>query len=350
MKTEDFAASLNRLERLAKGTGQTQLFATPSDSNPGTWAGTSQEDVNEHEDGIDENGTDYNGVKKALASKVAKSQALTPAEVAIVKNTNPLTLIGNKIAKGQKLTAAEAWAVKKGFPFNKDEEEEEDEKEVSKASTKPSPAPASGTQSDSKKVPETNPGKDTTEEDLDGEGTDAKKSFANAVNTSTNLRKGIEMSPILFEVTRAIGEGLAGVEAGVVAKVNKSLAPVFNRIERLESALQGFASNQGEFSKSIAEAVAGIGQHIAGTSQAQIQEVSAPVSAPKSRLQVMQKSFGPGGLDMSTESLAKSQIVDVMCDLVKSNRLNPIDVVKYESNGEISPSTLALVQATVAGK
>jgi hypothetical protein len=349
MKTEDFAASLNRLERLAKGTGQTQLFATPSDSNPGTWAGTSQEDVDEHDDGIDENGTDYNGVKKALASKVAKSKALTPAEVAIVKNTNPLTLIGNKIAKGQKLTSAEAWAVKKGFPFEK-EDEDEDEKDVAKASTKPSPAPASGTQSDSKKVPETNPNKDTTDEDLDGDGTDAKKSFTNAVNNSTNLRKGIEMSPILFEVTRAIGEGLAGVEAGVVAKVNKSLAPVFNRIERLENALQGFASNQGEFSKSIAEAVAGIGQHIAGTSQAQIQEVSSPVGAPKSRLQVMNKSFGPGGLDLSTESMAKSQIVDVMCDLVKSNKLHPLDVVKYETGGDISPSTLALVQAAVAGK
>lgn len=354
MNRNTFTASLDRLERLAKGTGQTQLFATPSDSNPGTWAGSSQEDINEHEDGIDENGTDYQGVKKALAAKVAKSKALTQAEVAIVKGNNPLALIGAKIAKGQKLTQAEAWAVKKGFPFVKEDEEEEKEKKVEKASTKPSDAPASGIESDSKKVPESNAGKDTTDEDLDGEGADAKKSFEGVVNTSANLRKGIEMSPILFEVVRAIGEGLQSVDAGVsqkVKNVKKSLDPVVDRLDRLEKSFSAFIAEQGEFSKSLAEAVSGIGQHVVGTAQVQAAELSAPVGAPKSRLNVVEKSFGPGGLDVSDDAMNKSLVVKALCDLVEARKLAPIEVVKYESSGgELSPAVKALVQAHVAGK
>jgi hypothetical protein len=102
MNRGEFQAALGRLDALSKG----QLYHTPSDSNPGTWAGSGQEDQNEHEDGIDENGTDYNGVKKSLANKVAKSLALTPAEVAIASGNKAACRksIGEKIAKGAKLT------------------------------------------------------------------------------------------------------------------------------------------------------------------------------------------------------------------------------------------------------
>src|SRR5690348_9682701 len=106
-----FNSALARLESMSKG----QLYHTGSDSNPGTWAGTSQEDLNEHDDGIDANGTDYDGVKKALARKVEKSQALTPAEVAIVKGQDPRKLIAEKVSKGEALTPAETWAIKGGF-------------------------------------------------------------------------------------------------------------------------------------------------------------------------------------------------------------------------------------------
>src|SRR5574339_119269 len=100
MDKDKFNSALGRLQDMAKS----QLFHTGSDSNPGTWAGSPQSDLNDHEDGIDENGTDYNGVKKALAMKVEKCLALTPAEVMIIKGQDPRKVIAEKISKGQKLT------------------------------------------------------------------------------------------------------------------------------------------------------------------------------------------------------------------------------------------------------
>jgi len=186
---DEFHAALCRLEGLANS----QLYHTPSDSNPGTWAGTGQTDQDEHSDSIDDNGTDYSGVKKALANKVAKSKALTPGEVAIVKGEDPRQLIANKIAKGGKLTQAESWAIKKGFPFEKDDDKDDDDMDktkksgTAKASTSPSKAPASGTEDDANKVPETNAGT-SKQEDIEP---DAKKSLEGAVAGSNQLRKSI---------------------------------------------------------------------------------------------------------------------------------------------------------------
>jgi hypothetical protein len=62
----------------------------------------------------------------------------------------------------------------------------------------------------------------------------------------------------------------------------------------------------------------------------------------------VQKSFaGPGGLDVSEGSLAKSQIVELMTDMVKSNELHPLDVVKFESTNAMSPAVQQRVTARI---
>lgn len=355
----DFQAALNRLEAMAKGQGQTQLFATPSDSNPGTWAGSSQTDVDEHTDGIDENGTDYTGVKKALAAKVAKSKALTPAEVAIVKGEDPRPIIGQKISKGKKLTAAERWVLKGGAKFFKknDEEEEEGEEEepkaekgkkIAKASTKPEEAPASGTQDDAGKVPGSNAGANIDDEIE----TDAKKSLGKSIGETQSLRKGIEMSPILYEFARAMGEALEGVEARTAQRISKAIEALTTKITTVEKSMV----EQGEFNKGFAETLVGIGQHVAGSTAQAAQAATEPAGAPKSHLralpggvQPIQKSFGPGGLDINEGALAKSQVVDVMTDLVQKGKLSSLDVVKYETTGQISPQVQQMVLAQAQG-
>jgi len=356
MNRDDFQAALGRLDALSKG----QLFHTASDSNPGTWAGSGQEDQNEHEDGIDENGTDYNGVKKSLAMKVAKSKALTPGEVAIAagNKSGARKAIGAKITKGQKLTQAESWALKKGFPFGKDDEDgdEDEKKSVAKGSDGPKKAGTPGETELPTKVPDSHAG--DADEPIEP---DAKKSLAGAIGQTDHLRKGIEMSPILAEFARAMGVALEGVEARTAQRVSKALtdaiAPLVGRVDAIEKSFGGFANQQTDFSKGFAEAMVGIGQQLAGSAEVASAAATGPVGGPKSHLraipggqgqapggvQAVQKSFGPGGLDVSGEAFAKSQITDAMIELVKGGKLNHLDVIKFESSGEMNPAVQNLV-------
>jgi len=173
----EFQKSLERLETMAKG----QLYHTPSDSSVGEagW-GSSETDQNEWDNGIDDNGTDYNGmsyksVRASLADKVAKSQALSPAEVAIAKGANPLPLIGSKLAKGESLTKAENWAVANSFQG------------IAKGKAKPGPAGTPGEDDDAGSVVDSHAG--GKDDEVEG---DAKKSF-----NSPELQKGLEISPFL---------------------------------------------------------------------------------------------------------------------------------------------------------
>lgn len=355
----DFQAALGRLESMAKAQPPSQLYHTPADSDPGSWAGTqTRQEIDENTDGIDDNGTDYAGVKKALAGKVAKSKALTPAEVAIVRGQNPMALIGAKISKGQKLTAAESWAVKKGFPFEKeDDKDKKDEAEKAakglRKGEEPGKAGAPGEADDANSVPETHAGQDEDDEIE----SDAKKSLDRSIANTDHLRKGLNMSPILVEFARAMGEALKGTEARTAQYVSKSListlTPVFDRITALEKGLERFSGEQGDFNKSFAETIVGIGQHVAGSSEIVEQAARQPAGGPRSVTRAgvtpIAKSFaGPGGLDTSEGSLAKAQIIDRMANLVEKGKLSSLDVVKYEMTGEISPQVQAMVLATAS--
>lgn len=360
---EQFLKSLQRLENMARAQQVTksQLFHTGSDSQPGTWAGSAPSDEDENTSLIDINGTDYDGVKKSLAAKVSKSKALTQAEVALVKGFNPLTLIASKVATGGKLTKAEKWAINggrkivKSLPIFKSENE------------KPHDAGTPGDEKDAATVPGTNAGQELPSGELEGDAAkgmppfmkdddkdddDAKKSLQKAVETSETLQKGIEMSPFLYEFLRAMDTALEGTEARVQKGLAKSLAPVVAKIAALETNWAKSYSEIGEFNKSLAEAVLGIGQQLAGQAEVVSQVIQTPAHAPKSQLrsvpsgvQVLNKSFGPGGLDTSDNAFTKSQITNIMTDMVKSNQLSAIEVVKYETTGEISPSVQQRVTA-----
>jgi hypothetical protein len=355
MNRAQFLQSLQRLETMAKG-GATQLHHTPSDSDPGNWAGTStSDDQDEHNDGIDDNGTDYNGVRKALAMKVERQKALSKAEVAIVKGQDPRPFIMAKIQKGERLTQAESWALKGGVAqiLKSGTDMPSGGAEMGGSTTKP------GESKDANSAPPTHAGDKT--EDIEP---DAKKSLQSGIAKSDGLRKGIEMSGILAEFARAMGEGLAGVEARTAQNIQKSLLaalePVFARMGEIEKSL----SRQEEFSKGFSEAIIGIGQHVAGGTEVATAQATMPAGPPQSQLraipggqapqqyqgvQAVQKSFGPGGLDVSMGNLQKSQIIDVMTDLVEKGRLNSLDVVKFETQNEISPQAQALVSQHLAG-
>lgn len=343
VKGGDFQKSLERLQSMAKS----QLHHTASDSNPGVWPGGAQEDLDEHggDTHIDDNGTDYDGVRKSLADKIRKSEPLTPAEVAIADNANPLPAIQAKLAKGQALTAAEAWALNGGFDASTGSY-------ISKASTKPSPAGKSGEDDDANSVPESNAGGKESEIEQD-----AKKSFDGAVSKSLELQKGLELSPFLYELTNAIGAALGGAEERVVKSLANTIGALAQRVESIEKSQATTTAAQDEFNKSLAEAVVGIGETVGATADATAQQAQLPVGAPKSQMRqgaaggndinVMSKSYaGPGGLEMN---MSKNIISDALVELAKSNEVQPIEVVRFESTNDLLPATRAKVEALVRG-
>lgn len=376
MEKQQFHNALNRLESMAKG-GATQLHHTSSDSNPQSWPGGAQSDQNEHVDGIDDNGTDYTGVKKSLGLKVEGCEALTHAEVAILKGMTEDAggYIQHKINNQQHLTKAEHWFYHGGW------------QQVQKASTVPGKAGKSGEDDTATVVPPTNAGGDTNSE-IEA---DANKSFAGNVAGNQTLQEGIELSPFLYEFTRAMAEGLEGVEARISKGMYDLVAPLYEHIEYLQGALTKSVGEQAEFNKGFATTIVGIGQHVAGGAEVQAQQQYMPQGPPKSQLRalpggqgqqqqqfqgggytpgmsshayaagqqqgggapqgvnVMEKSFtGPGGLDVSQHALNKSQISSAMVELVKAGRLNALEVSKFEMTDTMSPQVEQMVKSFAA--
>lgn len=350
----EFQKSLARLESMTKG----QLFHTPGDSAPGNWAGSAPTDEDSMDDGIQENGTDYDGVKKGLSHKLERTQHLTKAEIAIVKGTNPYPFIKEKIQKGKGLTAAERW-VTKGLGTKVFEKFFKAEG----MANSPTPDAAAEENKTARNVPgnavaNKEEGKEEPEK---GAGT-ASKSFADAAAAQPDLSKAINMSPVMFQFATAMGQALDGLEARLTERVVKSLAPLAGDLGALSKALHEKIAADGEFQKSLATAVVGIGEHVAGAAEVGAQNQHLPAGGPRAlraipggqqapqqgQPGVVQKSFGAGGLDVSDGALNKSTVVAVMADMVKSGKLDPLAVVKFEATGEISGQVQQAVSAWAA--
>jgi hypothetical protein len=227
---------------------------------------------------------------------------------------------------------------------------DEDEKDMfaQKSSPMPGKANAPGENKDAGSVPNTNAG--DKEEEIEH---DAKKSLAGAIAKSQTLQSGIEMSPFLYEMTRGLGEALSGTEARVVKSVAAAIAPIVERVAVLEKSLAQFSGEQTEFNKSLAAGVIAIGHQVSGTAELADVAASQAARAPRSQLrsipggqgvQAVSKSFGAGA-----EEINKSMVVETMHDLVKSQELNHLDLIKYETTGQMSPKTQQAVMAAIQG-
>lgn len=293
----DFFKSLERLEALAGGgddmtKGQ---IVTGGNSEPSSWPGGEKEEYGEGWEGqvhIGEDGTDYKAAKlrKSIMEKVAKGIPLSPNEVALLKSDmdKAQPFEGKESPEEE---AAEALAERRGKGKEKDEDDEE----------KP-----------------------------------FGKSFADAAGESDTIQKGIEVSDFLAEFAKSFGMGLGHLEQTITDRVTQNVM----------GAIQQFAGEQGEFNKSLAEAVVNIGHGLAGYIQHETAVAEEPAGPPVSQLrpipggqqgqvQVMNKSQGGSPF----ERMDKSQILDHMTSLVEKGNLNPLEVVKFESTGEMHPAT-----------
>jgi hypothetical protein len=275
--------------------GPTQIHHTPSNSDPGSWAGSSASAVpqNGTTDAIDANGTDYTQAKmmKSIMDKIAKGQALNEFEAYFMKSV-----------------------MDKALPpaFDKKKDEKED---VEKG------APPFGKKDDEDK--------------------DVAKSLADYAGENETVEKGLEVSEFL---------------ANWADVMHKSQSAMENRIvSRILGALSGQAEASAEFQKSLAGAVHSLGQGVALQAQRLAQVESTPARGPKSapRVDVIEKSQGgaaPAGAD-ALEGFEKSLVGDALVELVTKGQVAPKEVVAWESsNGNprvLTPATKAKVAAHI---
>ena len=213
---EDLTKALSALEDLSKGHNSrgtaatkvdamegegpaTQVFHTPSDSDPGSWAGTTEKESpdNGATDAIEENGTDYKGgaeMVKSVLEMIAKGEISPEA--------------------GQKLLA------KGGMPFGKEDDKEDEEK--------------------AKK------GMDKDEDDKEME-----KSLHDFARENTAVQEGFEMSSFLTGWSEAIGKSLQSVES----RLEKSVVAGHERQASFNDGLVKALSDLGVAVSAIAQRV-----------------------------------------------------------------------------------------------
>lgn len=146
--------------------GSTQVFHTPANSDPGTWAGTGQRKSPEDgaTDGVSEDGTDYSGsaeMVKSVMEKAASGATLNEIDKAV---------LAAALSKG-------------GNPFAKDDDKDDDKK-VEKA--------------------------------CDEDDKDVAKSLEDVASADEDVAKGLEVSSFLSGWASVQSEALQGVEARIV--------------------------------------------------------------------------------------------------------------------------------------
>ena len=317
---QDFFKSLGRLEALAKGESEEDndlnksQISTGSGSEPQSWAGGDKSSLGDNwDDDIQEDGTDYNRrskkMRKGIMEKVAKGIPLSPNEVQLLKSdmdkAGPASMMEEEEEEG---------------PRGKKHEDEDEEQD-----------------------------KELYEKMMAGK---MGKSFAGAVQQNETVQQGVEVSDFLAELAKSFGIGLEGLEARVTHNVTNTVL----------NALGEFAGQQGEFNKSLADAVVNIGHGLSGAISHAEAQGQAPASAPRSQLrsipggngmQVLNKGLGAGGADPQDPlgHLSKSQRLDRMVDLVEKGQISPLEVTKYETTGELSPAAAqTLIKSIGAGQ
>jgi len=305
---EDFFKSLGKLEALAgrdagDDVNKAQLFHTSGDSERTSWAGGTKKDVGDGwDDSIGKDGTDYHPARKAIAEKALKGMPLAPEELAILKGDIEASI---SKGEGQEVEGRNPTPGSKGEgrEVAKAKDDDDDKEEYAK-------------------------------EKMFG------KSLEHMAQSSPTVQQGIEVSTFLAEFAKAFGSKMDQIEKGltdqVVTATNHILAQVGTYMD-------GRFDEQGDFNKSLADAIVNIGHGVAGNIEQTIQQGEQPVGPPRSQLQViqgqggqqyMQKGFSgaPGG-----EQLSKSQITDAMTDMVIKGDLNALEVSKFDMTGELRP-------------
>ncbi len=280
------------VDSMASETGDHQVHHTASNSDVGTWAGTSQMPCpgNGDQDGIDGNGTDYKGAAagfaKAVAVKLAKGEPFNDIEQAFV----------------------DAGGLSKAYDFGKKDKDDKDDKD------------------------------DKTEkamDDKDDKDADMNKSFSELAAENEDMQKGFEVSDYLSANVDVMNKALDCMESRIVDRVAGIVASQTASAEEFHVGLSKALVR-------MAESTAAQGQRIDNVEQ-------SPARGPLSTqgAQVVAKSFG--GPESQDTPLEPRVIQSALESLMVQKSVAGLDVIKYESCGEISPRNMQLVKSFVNG-
>lgn len=279
--------------------GATQVYHTPSNSNPRSWAGSTETDVaeNGNTDSVSENGTDYQAQAKLLKS------------------------IASKLAKGLPLTKFEKSVLKAM-------DEEDEDKKVSKAGAACAPG--------DDKLVKTNkafPPKKKDEDEDEDEG--VNKSLVDFARENDEVSKGFDVSDFLFNFADVVSKSQSASESRIKAEII--------------SALNETAAVDADFQKSLADAVVTLGEALSAVTQRLEQVESAPARGVRSVTGT--QAINKGGFNGEGAPLTKSQVADALADMVMKGQASVNDVVSFESNGGvITPELDAKVRRHINGR
>lgn len=273
------------VETMSGQSGATQVYHTPANSNPGSWAGSVERDVPENgaTDGVSDNGTDYVGAAKMLKSimdKISKGQKLSAIEHLILKGS-----------MAEKLDMDKAFPPKKDEDGDKDDDDKKDKNPFAKA-------------------------KDD-EDDMD-------KSFT----ANPKLAPGFEVSDFLRDLVSDVSKSLRTMEK--------------NLHNHIDARISASEAKTVEITKSLAGAVSSIGDATVYTATTVAAMQNGPARAPKA---VLSKG-GFDGSSVDETPMTKAQVAEELYQGMVKGLVLPHDVVKFDSTGQVSPELLKRLKAS----
>lgn len=287
-----------QVENMSTQGGATQIHHTPSNSDPGSWAGSVERDVPENgaTDDISENNVNYQGNGQMVKS------------------------ILDKLAKGQPLTATEFALIKGAMPFGKEDDKEEED--------------------DCKKG--------DYEEDMDKakySEDDMDKSVTSQVSNDESLKKGFEVTDFLSGWSNSVTKSLDAQNRALFKSITKYIDTRFEQLR----------TEQDNVTKSLAVAVGAAGDAALLSAQRVAEFEAGPAHAPKSITGLRALEKGGFGTASSAEEIiskamngdrgARTRINGVLAGMVERKECSPKAAIKYDCTGEISNELLQKVSA-----
>lgn len=309
VRQEDLAKALDALRDLAKGhssrgtattevvsmvdagagagssAGATQVHHTPSNSDPGGWAGSTARDVPSDGavDSVSSNGTDYQAQGRLMKSII------------------------EKLAKGLPLTAEEASAyaeiAKGGMPPFMKKDDDKDDKDDKKKGKK--------------------------DEEMG-------KSLSDFAEEEEDVAKGLEVSEFLSGFANVISKSLQAMEHRVVSRVLGAMASEAEGTGEFNKSLAEAVVRLGDALTATAQRV----------DQIEAQPAHAPRSTQN--VTAIEKGSYGGPKDAG-QPLSKALVAQTLVDLVHRGEATAQDVIKYDTSNVLDPRLEAKVRAAVAG-
>jgi hypothetical protein len=296
VKQDDLAKALNALQDLAKGHSSRGTNTTDVETmrDAGAAAGSDAGSTQVFHTAANSEPSSWAGSVKQGCGDDGASDSISENGTDYQAQAKMMKSILAKLSKGQALTASEYNMVKGMANFEKKEDKEDKEEEVEKAKA------------------------------CDKDDEEMGKSLSDFANENEVVSRGLEVSEFLASFASVVEKSLSTLEERVVARVASELGSTH--------------AESGEFQKSLAGALAGLGETMAAVVQRIDQVENQAARPPKSVQGVHAIEKGGYAGPEAGESLNKALVGEALVQLVQNGKAQVTDVIKFESTGQITPA------------